>query len=241
MSKKVVLVADDLGLSSEINRAIVHSHVDGALDAACLMMGQPGTGEAVELARAHPSLEVGWHLHLCDSQPVTAERWPWGASPARAGWSLGLSRAARELARQEIGRQWELFRATRLPCRFVNCHHHLHAHPFVYRTLLETIGPDFAGWIRLGSLRTMDGSFRPAQRIAFALANLFQYRRRARSRLPSPDTLWGVDRIFRMDAAEVRAAVADLPDGWHEFLFHPRTLSCQDTLCLTALRSSRSS
>lgn len=237
MSKKAVLVADDLGLTSEINRAIVHSHVAGALDAACLMMGQPGTAEAVQIARDHPGLEVGWHLHLCDSRPVTVPAWPWDASPARAGWSLGLSRAARELARREIARQWELFRETGLPCRFVNCHHHLHAHPFVYRTLLETIGPDFPGWIRLGSLRAMGGGIRPA----FAAANLFQDRRRAASRLPSPGTLWGVDRIFRMDADEVGNALGRLPEGWHEFLFHPRTLSCQDTSCLVSLRAWRSS
>jgi hypothetical protein len=53
--------------------------------------------------------------------------------------------------------------------------------------------------------------------------------------------LWGLDRIFRMEAGEVRAAIAALPDGFHEFLFHPRTRSCPDTLCLLDLRSSPAS
>ncbi len=41
-----------------------------------------------------------------------------------------------------------------------------------------------------------------------------------------------------MDATEVRATLATLPDGFHEFLFHPRTRSCPDTLCLLELKES---
>jgi hypothetical protein len=51
------------------------------------------------------------------------------------------------------------------------------------------------------------------------------------------DTLWGLDRLFRMDAEEVRSAMAILPDGFHEFMFHPRTRTCSDTLCLLDLKT----
>ena len=239
MAKKVVFVADDFGMGAEVNRAVVHAHTAGALDAACLMMGQPGTGEAVTLARAHPSLAIGWHLHLNDSWPTTMNRWPWDgpSSAMQAGWRIGFSRRAREAVRREIVRQWELFRQTGLECRFVNCHHHLHAHPFVWRTLMEGLGPDFKGWIRLGDLRAFSPRRSPAFALGAAAANFFQHRRRKVSRLRSPDTLWGVDRTFRMQADEVRAAVAGLGEGFHEFLFHPRSLLCQDTLCLLELRS----
>ncbi len=200
------------------------------------MTGQIASGEAVSLARATPSLQIGWHLHLNDSQPVTTERWPWGASPARAGWSIGLFRSARELARREIVRQWELFQATGLECRFVNCHHHLHAHPFVYRTLREVLGPRFGGWIRLGRLRPFgtDAAFR----LGGAAAEVFQRRRRKLSPWRPTDTLWGVDRIFRMNAAEVGAVLPTLGDGFHEFLFHPRQLDHPDpdTQCLHELK-----
>jgi hypothetical protein len=47
--------------------------------------------------------------------------------------------------------------------------------------------------------------------------------------------LWGLDRLFRMDAREIRAAIDLLPDGFHEFMFHPRTRTCPDSLCLLAL------
>jgi predicted glycoside hydrolase/deacetylase ChbG (UPF0249 family) len=235
MAKEVVFVADDFGMSAGVNDAIVHAHVAGALTGAALMMAQPGTEDAVRLARAHPSLQIGWHLHLTDSIPATTGRWPWGKSPAAAGWSIGLFSSARELARREIVRQWELFRATGLECRFINSHHHLHAHPFVYRTLREVVGPEFSGWIRLG--RPHAFSFAPTREAVYALGEIFQGYRRRLSPWQATDTLWGLDRIFHMNAVEVRRTIAMLPGGFHEFLFHPRTRNCPDTRCLLELKS----
>ena len=235
MAKEVIFVADDFGMSTAINDAVVHAHREGRLTAAALMMAQPGTDAAVGLARENPSLQIGWHLHLNNSLPATTDRWPWGNSPSRAGWAIGLSSSARELMRREVAAQWELFQRTGLQCHFINSHHHLHAHPFVYRALVETVGSQFAGWIRLGEAHMFD---RKPPLLWRALDFVYLGPRRKTSRWRSCDTLWGVDRTFRMDAAEVRATLATLPDGLHEFLFHPRTRSCPDTLCLLNLRES---
>jgi len=235
MKKQIIFVADDFGMNSQINEAILHAHLSGNLHAAALMIGQSETKEAIAMARTHPQFQVGWHLHLNDSFPVTLEKWPWGASPARAGLSLSLSRKSCAIVQKEIARQWELFQETGLPCQFVNSHHHLHAHPTVYRMLVEVLGPDFTGWIRLGRVRFFQ-SMLPLLSTAHMIDTLFQ-RERKLSTWRTPDTLWGLDRLFAMKADEVRAAVSALPDGFHEFLFHPRTLSCPDTQCLLELKS----
>jgi predicted glycoside hydrolase/deacetylase ChbG (UPF0249 family) len=237
MAKEVVFIADDLGMSVEINDAIVHSHRAGRLDGAALMPGQPGTDDAVRLARENPALKIGWHLHLTDSRPVTTARWPWGSSPARAGWAIGLLPSARRLAENEIAGQWALFKSTGLPCAFINSHHHLHAHPFVHRALRRVVGERFAGWLRLGQPRFFPPPGAGAAWTALA-DRLFLARRRKLSPWRITTTLWGLDRLFRMDPHEVRAALAASPDGFHEFLFHPRTRTCPDTLCLLALKSS---
>jgi predicted glycoside hydrolase/deacetylase ChbG (UPF0249 family) len=235
MAKEVVFVADDFGMTPEINDAVCHAHSAGQLTGAALMMAQPATDDAVARARAHRGLQIGWHLHLTDSIPATIARWPWGASPAGAGFSIGLLPSARRLMRREVARQWDLFQATGLPCRFINSHHHLHAHPFVYRTLLDVVGPQFPGWLRFGRPRAF--SPRPGSELIYTLAEIFQRRRRGLSPWRATDTLWGLDRLFEMKASEVRAAVAALPGGFHEFLFHPRTRTCPDTLCLLELKS----
>jgi hypothetical protein len=236
MAKEVVFVADDFGMTPEINDAICHAHASGLLTGAALMMGQPATDDAVRRARGQPGLQVGWHLHLTDSRPVTTECWPWGASPAAAGFAIGLLPGARALMRREVARQWELFQATGLECRFINSHHHLHAHPFVYRTLLEVVGPKSPGWIRLGRPQYFHPSVE--SNLVSRLGEVFQRRRRRLSPWRATDTLWGLDRLFRMNAHEVHSAVAGLPAGFHEFLFHPRTRTCPDTQCLLDLKSS---
>jgi hypothetical protein len=235
MAKELIYVADDFGMNDEINDAIQHTHVSGQLNAAALMMAQPATEAAVALARSCPSLEIGWHLHLNDSVPATTDIWPWGTSPARAGFSIGLSAKARELICREVARQWELFQATGLECRFINSHHHLHAHPFVYRAMLDVVGPRFRGWIRLGKPHAFRAT--TFSLLWSTLGSTYLERRRRLSPWRATDTLWGLDRIFRMDAGEVEAARATLPDGFHEFLFHPRTRSCPDSLCLLQLKS----
>lgn len=196
MNREVLFIADDFGLTREANAAIVRAHRDGALHGASLMLGQPATADAVALAKQTPTLQVGWHLHLCHSQPVTRAAWPWGDSYTKAGWAIGLSGKARALMRGEIAAQWEQCKATGLRCAFVNSHHHLHMHPLVFRAMLDVLPADFDGWVRRGW---------PCR-----------FRR--------SNSLWGVHRTFRMNAGEVRAAMAKLPAGLHEFLFHPRNV-----------------
>ncbi len=237
--KQVLCIADDFGADDATNEAIVHSHRHGALAGAALMMGQPGTAGAVELAGRSPTLQVGWHLHLCDSRPLTQEAWPWGASPARAGFAIGFSARARTLARREIREQWAAFRATGLPCRFVNSHHHIHVHPFVLRALVETLGEAFGGWLRWGRPRFFDRG--RGDLLHRGVWLLLQAPRRRTLPFRLSTTAWGIDRTFRMNPAEVARVLPDLGEGLHEFIFHPRHRAGRsgpadpDTRCLEEL------
>lgn len=220
LKREVFFTADDLGLSPDINAAIVRAHREGALNGASLMMGQQATAEAVQLARSHDRLRIGLHLHLCDSTPVTCTAWPWGNSPHRAGWLIGLSPAARALMCREVEAQWNLFRATGLPCSFVNCHHHLHVHPAVQSALAAVLPRDFGGWLRLGQPRLFTRRWQ--DRIQHAAVAFWSRRGRQRSPFKTSQTLWGLDRLYRMQAGEILAVAEQLPEGLHEFMFHPR-------------------
>lgn len=234
MARRIAWIADDLGLSEEVNQAILHTHRQGVLTGAALMMGQAGTGHAVALARETPSLEIGWHLHLVDSVPCTRGAWPWGSSPLRAGWVLAFWPPARRLARREIDRQWQAYRETGLPCRFVNAHHHLHFHPFVRQALADALPEDFTGWIRWGRPKTFGTG--PAGRWGLrALDRFLVAPRRGRFSQPTSTTLWGLDRTFSMDAGEILRVLPTLKDGLHEFLFHPRRIGEADAACLVEL------
>lgn len=235
-NRQVLFIADDFGVSSAVNAAIVRAHLHGALHGACLMLGQPGTADAIELARRHPSLQIGWHLHLNDSEPLTVPAWPWGRSPARAGLSIAVSARARALASAEIRRQWQELTDTGLECRFVNAHHHLHWHPFVRRQVVATITATggFDGWLRWGRPRFFERV--PAAAGYTMIDALLQAPCRARLPVRQSSTLWGLGRTFAMSADEIAAVLPSLGAGLHEFMFHPRPgEEDADTQCLMEL------
>jgi predicted glycoside hydrolase/deacetylase ChbG (UPF0249 family) len=234
-TKEIIFIADDFGLSAEVNRAILRAHREGVLDGASLMMGQPATDEAVRMARDTPTLAVGWHLHLCHSNPVTVPSWPWGNSPDRAGWAIGLTGHGRRLMRAEVAEQWNAFAQTGLPARFVNSHHHLHVHPGIYRAMRGVLPSTFDGWMRMGRVRWF--SPQRGNRFMGAVSGWLQRRRAKRVAFRLSDTLWGIDRLYRMQAAEVAREIPRLPTGLHEFMFHPRSLDNDaDVQCLIELK-----
>jgi chitin disaccharide deacetylase len=63
MARKLIVNADDLGLCSSVNKAIFDVYKAGNLSSATMMVGMPGTREAVEGLKHHPGLAVG--LHFC--------------------------------------------------------------------------------------------------------------------------------------------------------------------------------
>ncbi|MBN8245912.1 MAG: ChbG/HpnK family deacetylase [Verrucomicrobia bacterium] len=221
-STELHFVADDFGLSAGVNAAVVRAHRSGALTGASLMMGQPGTEEAVALAREHPGLHIGWHLHLCDSHPLCGSEWPWGSSPVRAALAGCVSASARRRMRAEVLAQWEAFQAAGIPCRFVNTHHHLHLHPRVLDLLRTAVGPRPGAWFRGGAFRSFGPGEALMPRLTREVGTLGRHLGWDSGFLPCVDSVWGVDRLHRMQADEVRRVISGLPPGRHEFFFHPR-------------------
>ena len=67
---KLVVNADDFGLSERVNDGILHSHRHGILTSASIMANGAAFGHAAELARTTPGLDVGVHLTLVEERPL---------------------------------------------------------------------------------------------------------------------------------------------------------------------------
>ena len=68
--RRLIVNADDFGLTAGVNRAIIELHRAGVLTSATLMANAAATSEAIELARSTPTLGVGCHVVLVDGVPV---------------------------------------------------------------------------------------------------------------------------------------------------------------------------
>ncbi len=71
MPARLILNADDFGLTPGINRAIAELHSAGALTSATLMANGPAFDDAIRIARAQPTLGIGCHIVLTDGMPVS--------------------------------------------------------------------------------------------------------------------------------------------------------------------------
>jgi predicted glycoside hydrolase/deacetylase ChbG (UPF0249 family) len=66
----LIVNADDFGLTSGVNRAIIELHSAGLVTSTSLMARASATEEAIELALSAHTLGVGCHVVLVDGEPV---------------------------------------------------------------------------------------------------------------------------------------------------------------------------
>lgn len=69
--KRLIVNADDFGLSEHTYEWTVKGFECGALTSATVMAGMPATAKAVAYAKDHPEFSFGVHLYLVDEKPVS--------------------------------------------------------------------------------------------------------------------------------------------------------------------------
>jgi len=66
-ARRLIVNADDFGLSRGVNRGIIEAHARGIVTSASLMVRCPAAVEAAAYGREHPRLSVGLHVDLGES------------------------------------------------------------------------------------------------------------------------------------------------------------------------------
>lgn len=67
----LIINADDLGYSKEINIAIEKAIVAGAITSSSLLVNAPAFEDGVEIAQKYPGISIGLHLDLIEFMPLT--------------------------------------------------------------------------------------------------------------------------------------------------------------------------
>ncbi len=68
--KKIIINADDFGLTEGVNNGIVRAYREGILTSASLMVNMPGFEDALKLIRENPGLDIGIHINIVRGKPV---------------------------------------------------------------------------------------------------------------------------------------------------------------------------
>jgi hopanoid biosynthesis associated protein HpnK len=149
--RRLIINADDFGLTAGVNRAIVEAHEHGVVTSATLMANGQAFDDAVNLAQFRPRLGVGCHIVLVDGAPLLnppevrslLDGGNSSGSPhfregiSRFGAFALLGRLAEAEIEAEAKAQIRRLQAAGVPVTHVDSHKHTHLFPQVLRPLLR--------------------------------------------------------------------------------------------------------
>ncbi|HEX7360708.1 MAG TPA: ChbG/HpnK family deacetylase [Bryobacteraceae bacterium] len=215
--KRLLINADDFGFTSDVNAGIVHAHREGILSSATLMATGNAFEDAVRLARATPSLDVGCHLVLVQGRSLITGR-PFPDGPQGL---IPLLLKRRLDVEAELRAQLEKMIAAGIRPTHLDAHKHTHLLPVVFRTV-----------VRLAR------EFRvPFVRVPFARR---YYRRIARRHgVYTTDHFVGFGLTGSLTEQTLTVLLRRLPGGVTELMCHPGYLGPELKQAQTRLKESR--
>jgi chitin disaccharide deacetylase len=256
--RRLIINADDLGLTRGVNRAILEAHEHGVVTSATLMANSPAFDEAVQLAKSFPRCSIGCHLVLLDGKPVVDPARLRSLVDAKDGNTFrdGIAGfALRALAGLIVPDQVEAETIAQIrklqvhgvKVSHVDSHKHTHMFPAALHGILRaarTCGVDAIrnpfDVVAANFVRVQRGLWkRYAQvRTLHGLAGHFR-RAVAKAGLRTPDGTLGIVATGHLDAHLFREIADNMPEGTWEFVCHPGYLDADLRSISTRLRESR--
>lgn len=239
--RRLIVNADDFGLTAGVNGAIAELHEAGALTSATLMANAAAFSQAVSGAKAQPALGVGCHVVLVDGSPVlpgseigslVEENSSTGTAfrPKLGTFVADLLRGRIRDADIEAEAVAQIRKAQRagIQVTHLDTHKHTHMFPRVLRPLLRAalqcgvkairnpFEPDWslAATANAGRVRKMQVRLLRSQRTAFS-------QEVTKAGLATTDGAIGVLATGTLDAQTIRSLLAAMPEGTWELVCHP--------------------
>ena len=142
--RRLIINADDFGLTQGVNRAIREASRSGVVTSATIMANSRAFDEAVASAKALPGLKTGCHVVLIDGEPVSSGLASLTNGGTRFRSSLkqfALAAVRKKISADEIEReaaaQIRKIQAAGIALTHVDTHKHTHMFPHVLRPVLR--------------------------------------------------------------------------------------------------------
>jgi len=242
--RRLIINADDFGLTERINDAIIECHQKGIVTSTTLMANGPAFDNATERARTEQKLGIGIHLNLSEGTPISDpsqlrslinETGRFYLSPVQMLRKLmdrGISLGKVEM---ELRAQIEKVLNAGIEVTHLDGHKHVHLIPQFLQIALRlaqeykipAIRCAREGTTRLLSLAGRNWRSSPTVlkqyftgKALSILANTMKARIESAG-LKAPDYLLGITSTGFLDSHHLINLIARLPDGTSELVCHP--------------------
>ncbi len=259
--RRLIINADDFGLTAGVNRAIVEAHEHGVVTSATLMANGSAFADAIGLAQSRPRLGVGCHIVLVDGAPLldaTAVRSLLdlrgnSGSPhfregiTRFGALALLGRLDESEIEAEATAQIRKLQTAGITVTHLDSHKHTHLFPRVLRPLLRAAASCGVKAIR-NPFERMQGSQLSASPSLWrrwaevgVLRGLARQFREAvqQAGISTPDGTLAIVATGSLNERLLRLMLENLPDGTWELVCHPGYNDADLRGVRTRLRESR--
>ncbi len=234
MSCRLIVHADDYGISESVNNGICLAHRDGILTSTSIMASGAAFEHGVEMLQQHSSLDVGVHLTLIEEQPLLSK----GRIPSLVGEDgLFFSHATTFVkkyltgriqlsqVRSELDRQICKVLDAGIEVSHLDSHQHLHALPGIRSTVVDLAREYGIPAVRLPSESVQRYMFRGSGSLS-RLMQLFVLKAFCATGswdgLDTPDFFAGFYFGGRVTSENLRTILENLPDtGICELMCHP--------------------
>lgn len=256
--RRLIINADDLGLTAGVNRAIIEAHQRGVVTSTTLMASGRAFDDAVQLAASVPTLSVGCHVVLVDGHPILpASEVPTLLDkessapqfPARIGQLARRALLGRLDANQveaEIIAQIGRVQSRGIHVAHVDTHKHAHVFPQVIGPLLRAANKCGVHAVRnpfeLIRVRTLSRPHLWKRTLQMAVLRPLAKRFRqavAAAGMITPDGTLGIAATGALDENLFAALAESVPQGTWEFVCHPGYNDSDLQTVATRLRESR--
>lgn len=253
---RLIVNADDFGLTSGVNRAIVEANRAGIVTSTTLMANSKAFDEAVALAKAHPQLRLGCHVVLIDGEPLLSSLKTLAGEAGRFKSSLkefALAAVRRKLSQEEIQREAEAqirkIQSAGINVKHIDTHKHTHMFPHVLCAVLKAAKACGVHAVRNpfepAALQPKGVFRRPPLWIrALEVKLLNRYSRYfnevvREEKMTTTQGAAGVIVTGALDQKLLTATLEDLPEGDWELVCHPGYLDAGLKTAGTRLLQSR--
>jgi hopanoid biosynthesis associated protein HpnK len=236
--KRLIVNADDFGLSPEVNAGIMRAHRDGILRSASLMVAEPAASAAAELARDNPGLDVGLHAVVCQGRSILDSSRLGAAlnasgdfmdSPVGAGMRYFFDRSMRAAMTDELRAQVERHLELVGYLNHIDGHLNFHVHP-LFADILVNLAVEYkVPCIRLPRERVMttirlrrnNATRKLVESAIFRTLSRRTRRMMTERGLTSTDALFGLHQSGHLSEDYVVGVIDRIRDGTTELYFHP--------------------
>ncbi len=233
----MIVNADDFGFTRDVNQGIVEAHRSGILTATTLMANGDAFEDAVRLARANPTLDIGCHLVMVQGSSVFEP----GKEMPRDLAGLVQALVRREIpVYKELRAQMMRILDAGLQPSHLDTHKHTHLLPPVLEAVSRLAREFGVPWVRRPFDFGIDAKARLTKRaVTLGMRLAKPGFARLLEGLKTTDHFTGFQLTGTLDGSGLVRTLEALPEGLTEFMCHPGFLGEELRAAKTRLKESR--